>query len=48
MTSKESMTPRDVYQAYLKGDLSPAQAEKAVQTWYSASESSNTKPPKRD
>lgn len=49
MNGKESMTPRDTYQAYLKGDLSPAQVEQAVQSWYSAfSASMNAKPPKKD
>jgi len=36
MNSKESMTPRDAYRAYLRGDLSPAQAEQAVQAWYAS------------
>jgi hypothetical protein len=31
------MKPRDAYQAYLKGEITPAQAEREVQAWYSTS-----------
>lgn len=36
LRDKPPMTPRDAYRAYLRGDLSPAQAEQAVQTWYAS------------
>ena len=48
MDAKEPMAPRDVYRAYLRGDLSPSQAEQAVQDWYSASQLPGSKSPRKD
>ena len=48
MTPKEPMKPRDAYQAYLKGEISPSQAEQAVQDWYSTVRSDPSKPPEKD
>lgn len=48
MTGKEPMKPRDAYQAYLKGEISPSQAEQAVQDWYSAVQSAPATTPKKD
>ena len=48
MTNKQPATPRETYQAYLKGDLTPAEAEQAVQTWYASSQRSTGQAPKKD
>jgi hypothetical protein len=48
MSNEKPLTPRDAYQAYLKGDLTPAQAEQAVQSWYTAAQQPTPKPPERD
>ncbi|MDA0270826.1 MAG: hypothetical protein O2798_04245 [Chloroflexi bacterium] len=47
MNSKGPMTPRDAYQAYLKGEITPSQAETAVQDWYAASQRGDSKAPKQ-
>lgn len=48
MNGKDSITPRGAYRAYLKGALSPKQAEQAVQTWYAAAFPPVMKPPRQD
>lgn len=46
MNKGKAMTPRDAYTAYLSGQLTPDQAEKAVQDWYAASKPPAASPPK--
>lgn len=48
MPDKATATPRETYQAYLRGDITPEQAEKAVQIWYASSQPSTGRPPRRE
>ena len=48
MTNQQPASARETYEAYLKGEITPAQAAKRAQDWYASHRASPAKPPKKD
>jgi hypothetical protein len=46
MTAKRPASARETYEAYMKGEITPAEAAKRAQDWY-ASRPASPKPPSK-